>query len=182
MPPRRRAAAKAQSAISFGTQSRVTKPATTPVTQNKGKNLDATTLLKTEKAASVTPEPQHDVATEPSKPRITELAVRQPAQPKHIQTEEEKRALKLSLKDIQKHWREQSGRNSIRVHHEDVKLEEKVLRNFDLSSQYGPCIGMDRTQRWRRAQRLGLSPPIEVLAILLKGDLNEQSHMEELVS
>jgi hypothetical protein len=42
------------------------------------------------------------------------------------------------------------------------------LRHFDLSSQYGPCIGIPRLARWRRANTLGLEPPIEVLAVLLR--------------
>lgn len=31
-----------------------------------------------------------------------------------------------------------------------------------------PCIGIARLKRWKRANVLGLSPPIEVLAVLLK--------------
>jgi DNA polymerase delta subunit 4 len=29
-------------------------------------------------------------------------------------------------------------------------------------------MGIDRTRRWKRANSLGLDPPIEVLAVLLK--------------
>lgn len=29
-------------------------------------------------------------------------------------------------------------------------------------------MGMDRTRRWKRANSLGLNPPIEVLAVLIK--------------
>lgn len=44
-----------------------------------------------------------------------------------------------------------------------------------------PCIGLSRLQRWQRAQRIGLHPPIEVLAVLLNGkDIADRSHMEEL--
>jgi len=32
------------------------------------------------------------------------------------------------------------------------------------SYKYGPCIGTTRMQRWKRAQALGLNPPIEVRA------------------
>lgn len=35
-----------------------------------------------------------------------------------------------------------------------------------MSEQYGPCIGITRLQRWKRAQGLELSPPVEVLAVL----------------
>jgi DNA polymerase delta subunit 4 len=31
-----------------------------------------------------------------------------------------------------------------------------------------PCTGIARLKRWKRAQRLDLDPPIEVLAVLLK--------------
>ena len=44
--------------------------------------------------------------------------------------------------------------------------EAALLRAFDLHAAYGPCLGLSRLQRWRRAARLGLGPPTEVLAIL----------------
>ncbi|KAJ5760341.1 hypothetical protein N7520_007497 [Penicillium odoratum] len=173
MPPRRRAAANAQSALSFGS-SRVTKPTATPTTLHKAKNLDSTATRKTNQSASATPEP--------SKPQLADLVVRQP-EPKKIETAEEKQALQLSLKDLREYWGEKDSKKPVRVHEQGLSMEEKILRNFDLSSQYGPCIGLDRTKRWHRAQRLGLNPPIEVLTVLLKSEnMSEQSHMEELVS
>lgn len=54
------------------------------------------------------------------------------------------------------------------VHQQDLSIHEKILRHFDLCSQYGPCIGIPRVKRWRRAKGLGLNPPIEVLAVLMK--------------
>ena len=54
------------------------------------------------------------------------------------------------------------------VHQEHLSMNEKILRHFDLSSQYGPCIGIPRLRRWKRAYGLGLHPPIEVLAVLLR--------------
>jgi DNA polymerase delta subunit 4 len=54
------------------------------------------------------------------------------------------------------------------VHQKELSLEEMILRHFDLSSLYGPCIGITRLNRWKRAQVLGFSPPIEVLALALK--------------
>ena len=52
-------------------------------------------------------------------------------------------------------------------------MNEKILRYFDLSSQYGPCIGITRFRRWNRAFRLGLNPPVEILAVLIREELGE---------
>lgn len=50
-----------------------------------------------------------------------------------------------------------------------------------------PCVGITRLKRWRRAQRLGLNPPLEVLAVLVneeaKGNKGiEKAHMDELLN
>ena len=73
------------------------------------------------------------------------------------------------------------------VHQQGLSLNEKILRHFDLSSQYGPCIGVARMKRWKRANGLGLRPPIEVLTVLLKeeGSENkkaERAYVDELMS
>ena len=47
-----------------------------------------------------------------------------------------------------------------------------ALEAFDKNTKYGPCVGIPRSQRWRRAQRLNLKPPTEVMAII------EASHDE----
>lgn len=49
---------------------------------------------------------------------------------------------------------------------DSLTAEERQLRQFDLDKRYGPCVGMTRTERWRRAEELGLSPPPAVLALL----------------
>ncbi|KAJ6291831.1 hypothetical protein OIU76_023842 [Salix suchowensis] len=51
---------------------------------------------------------------------------------------------------------------------DDYDKNEDVLRQFDMNSAYGPCLGMSRLARWERAQRLGLNPPKEIEG-LLKG-------------
>lgn len=43
---------------------------------------------------------------------------------------------------------------------------ERKLRAFDLDGKFGPCVNPTRLERWERAERLGLSPPREVRAIL----------------
>jgi DNA polymerase delta subunit 4 len=46
---------------------------------------------------------------------------------------------------------------------------------------------MPRIKRWKRAERLGLKPPVEVLAVLLKeeskgNDKIETAHMDEILN
>ncbi|KAK2597986.1 hypothetical protein QQS21_005902 [Conoideocrella luteorostrata] len=104
-------------------------------------------------------------------------------------SEAEIRAEKLTDSQISKYWKGvEKERKAPRVHQEDLSINDKVLRYFDVSSQYGvsvlgcaagphrreliilvqPCIGIDRTKRWQRAEQLGLEPPIEILSVLLK--------------
>jgi len=52
------------------------------------------------------------------------------------------------------------------VHGEKQTKIHEILRVFDLSYKYGPCIGTTRMERWKRAKTLGLNPPIEVFEIL----------------
>lgn len=42
-----------------------------------------------------------------------------------------------------------------------------ILRRWDLSYEYGPCVGMTRLERWERAEKLGLNPPEMVTRLLL---------------
>lgn len=44
----------------------------------------------------------------------------------------------------------------------------QILKNFDLTLEFGPCTGITRLERWERAQKHGLNPPDEVKDILLK--------------
>lgn len=51
---------------------------------------------------------------------------------------EEERAGRVSEQQIRKYWKEREAeRRAPRVHQEDLSVEEKVLRLFDMSSQYG---------------------------------------------
>ncbi|KAG9069303.1 hypothetical protein KI688_010202 [Linnemannia hyalina] len=54
------------------------------------------------------------------------------------------------------------------IHQEDISEHEKILRQFDLASKYGPCLGMTRLERWERASLLGLSPPVGVKDLAVK--------------
>lgn len=53
------------------------------------------------------------------------------------------------------------------VHAEDQNRVHHILRAFDLDPTFGPCLGMTRLERWKRANSLGEDPPKEVYDILL---------------
>lgn len=102
--------------------------------------------------------------------------------------DEEARARKVPETQINRYWRaKESERKAPRVHQRDLTTHEKILREWDMQSSYGPCIGIARLKRWKRANALGLEPPIEVLAVLLK-EMNEgvtksqRAHVDELMS
>lgn len=107
--------------------------------------------------------------------------------------DEESRARKVTETQIKKYWRaKELERKAPRVHQEGLTLHEKVLREWDMSGQFGPCIGIARLKRWKRANALGLRPPMEVLGVLLREmDENERNgnkgkgqraHVDELMS
>ncbi|KAL3837933.1 hypothetical protein ACJIZ3_022524 [Penstemon smallii] len=50
--------------------------------------------------------------------------------------------------------------------------KEEVLRQFDMNMAYGPCLGMTRLDRWKRANALGLNPPRELETMLRAGKVN----------
>ncbi|KAF5616277.1 GTP-binding protein beta subunit [Fusarium sp. NRRL 52700] len=110
------------------------------------------------------------------------------AVPEPAKSELELQAEKVTDTQIKKYWKSIEDQwTTPRLHQQGVSLSEKILRYFDVSSQYGPCVGMPRIKRWKRAERLGLSPPIEVLAVLLKEDSKgndkiETAHMDEILN
>ncbi|XP_048767776.2 DNA polymerase delta subunit 4-like [Ostrea edulis] len=56
----------------------------------------------------------------------------------------------------------------------DLTDDLKILKNFDLTLEYGPCTGITRLERWERAHKHGLNPPNEVKDILLKNKDSEE--------
>ena len=67
------------------------------------------------------------------------------------------------------------------VHPEGQNTIHTVLRNFDLTPKYGPCVGITRLDRYRRAEKMGLKPPVEVLQIL-ETEEGQQSWNTDLFS
>jgi DNA polymerase delta subunit 4 len=175
MPPRRstrRTAPSQQSKLSFGTQSRVTKPSTT-LPGKQIKNIDPIVQeVAAKRTSSASPAPEPDTAfpeqvpvtssAESSKPHVAELAIREQVKEElsQPQTDEDKKALKLSEAQIKKYWgEEEKSRKAPRgispmsrlgvtftdyqrrtVHQVGLDIDEKILRHFDLSSQYGVSV------------------------------------------
>ncbi|KNG47013.1 dna polymerase delta subunit 4 [Stemphylium lycopersici] len=109
-----------------------------------------------------------------AEPTRTEAAIieqtEQEVQAQQVEsTPEEDRARRISDGAIKKYWAaKEKQRRAPRAHQGGLRLHDKILREFDMSAHYGPCTGIARLKRWKRAQRLDLDPPIEVLAVLLR--------------
>ncbi|XXG97350.1 hypothetical protein Hte_003647 [Hypoxylon texense] len=120
--------------------------------------------IKMEDAAAADPEPESEVV---------------------VKSEAELHAEEISGHQVNQYWRRlERERMAKRVHQEDLTQAEKVLRYWDVSSQYGPCVGISRMKRWKRAEKLGLNPPLEVLAVLLKEESEgtENAHMDDILN
>ncbi|KAM0561735.1 hypothetical protein ACHAPJ_002904 [Fusarium lateritium] len=200
MPTTRRSAAstrsrgppaKGQSTLSFS--NKVTKP----VPKNAKKSAISASVTKIDPSQHAKqPEAEEIVVDKPeiAEPEPIEVdeeeeeVVEPEVVPEPEKSESELRAEKITDAQIKKYWKSiESQWTTPRLHQEGVSLSEKVLRYFDVSSQYGPCIGTPRMKRWKRADRLGLNPPVEVLAVLLKEESKdnnkiETAHMDEILN
>lgn len=48
----------------------------------------------------------------------------------------------------------------------EIDDARELLRQFDMTYKYGPCVGIGRTFRWERAQNFGLDPPTKAIELL----------------
>ncbi|KAM0481422.1 hypothetical protein ACHAPX_003528 [Trichoderma viride] len=204
MPTTRRSAAsarsrpgpaKGQSTISFS--GKVTKAVPKDL---KKAVVDAPTIARTtipERPAAKDEVRKEEVEEEAVNVAAEELEAIEPEKEGEVEeiveqvpekSEAELKAEKITDTQIKSYWKGiEKQRKAPRVHQQDLDLGEKVLRYFDMSSQYGPCIGTTRLKRWQRAERLGLNPPIEVLAVLVKdenrnNDEVETAHMDRIMN
>ncbi|KAF8301071.1 hypothetical protein DL93DRAFT_2160926 [Clavulina sp. PMI_390] len=67
------------------------------------------------------------------------------------------------------------------IHTDGQSQAHEILRIFDLSYEYGPCVGVSRMDRWMRAQKLGLNPPLQVKEILETQEGQEQESLAQNV-
>ncbi|KAF2482932.1 DNA polymerase delta, subunit 4-domain-containing protein [Neohortaea acidophila] len=176
----RRTTSAQQQRLSF--QSKVTKPSSAQQAKTSKKDpalIDdiARAELPTADAKEEAPQAEEDVAADP-------LSTTSPA----VTTADEASARKIKDSQIKAYWRaKEQERKAPRVHQQDLTVYEKVLREWDMSGQYGPCIGIARLKRWKRANLLGLKPPVEVLAVLLKqldegNEKAQTAHVDELMT
>jgi len=49
-----------------------------------------------------------------------------------------------------------------------------------MNMKYGPCLGITRLQRWERAQKLGLNPPMEIKTLLESDKVQAQNLWHKL--
>ncbi|KAI9744944.1 MAG: hypothetical protein M1818_001871 [Claussenomyces sp. TS43310] len=186
-----------QSTISFGgTRSKVTKPASTPVGKGDGK-LASIGMEAVGAAASkdmVLPIDVDETKVEPGH-MSSMAAVAQQVRVELVRpkTAEEEQAGRISDGKIQRYW---SAREAERIAprvsllHKSTHLSAPLInlaRTKSLLTFTRPCIGIARMKRWVRAHKLGLHPPLEVLAVLLKEDKEsnpkiERAHVDELMS
>ncbi|RGP80595.1 DNA polymerase delta subunit 4 [Fusarium longipes] len=198
MPTTRRSAAsarsrglpaKGQSTLSFS--NKVTKP----VPKNTKKSIVSPSVVKIDPGQLTKKREAGDIVDgEPAVAELEPIEVDEEETYKPevalepVNSEAELRAEKITDAQIKKYWKSIENQWSTpRLHQQGVSQNERILRYFDVSSQYGPCIGMPRMKRWKRADRLGLNPPIEVLAVLMKeersgNDQIETAHMDEILN
>lgn len=147
MPPTRRKAsnpgARAQQTLAFGPNSnKVTKPSIPP----QSKKLSKASQDDLSKAVAVelsTPEPEiNDIEPEAQilSPRTLAIRKQAPA-PQAEGSEIEQKAAKIPDTQLRKYWiGKEDERIAPRVHQQGLSVNEKILRHFDLSSQYGVCF------------------------------------------
>ncbi|MCJ1403560.1 hypothetical protein MMC11_006783 [Xylographa trunciseda] len=183
--------ARAQQPLSFNSRSnKIIKPSVAAASKNIDK-FNSKKLAEAAEISSPSPaveEEEVDVRVTEQPPRA-ELAIRSQVETeKKERTDVESRAFNITDAQIKRYWKKkEEERKAPRVHQQGLSVEEKVLREFDLSSQFGPCVGIARTKRWKRAEALGLQPPLEVLAVLLKADSKssaqvQKAYVDELMS
>ncbi|KAK6363814.1 hypothetical protein TWF730_001222 [Orbilia blumenaviensis] len=146
------------------------------VLENAAKSEEKETNGPKFETVAATAEQSNELEEEPVEEQVLfqEELVDKPVLARGIDKQFVDKAYKITDPHIHKYWKDiENSRIHQAVHQQGLAEYEKILRHFDLSSQYGPCVGVTRLKRWERAQRLGLEPPIEVLAVLLKSELGE---------
>jgi DNA polymerase delta subunit 4 len=144
MPPKRRASGPAtksqqQSTLAFhGASNKVTKA---------GPRQSAKKLLDDVAAPTKEVKPEPEVIELIDEPTTAEAAIIDQTKEEIITAQkaqsipEEDEARRISDAAIKKYWSgKEKQRTAPRVHQEDLSLHEKILREFDMSAQYGVSL------------------------------------------
>lgn len=164
MAPKRRTssgpvAKSSQSTLTFNNKNRITKPSSTASGKDPKSNnnklktdpalLDSLTSDHEKSPTTVTddtsPISAHEVETAPT---TAEAAILQQAEQEKQRvvkadetTPEEARAKKVTDAKIRAYWRAKEKQSlAPRVHQQELSLEEKVLREWDMSGEYGVSL------------------------------------------
>jgi DNA polymerase delta subunit 4 len=159
MPPKRRstgAAAKTsnQSTLAFhGASNKVTKPGARAT--NAKKNLLTESAIKDEDLEVV----DVKVKVEEEAPTTVEAAIieqTEQAQEPAQSTPEEDEARLVKPKQLQAYWKKQNTGSAPRYHQDHLSLEEKILRKFDTTGQFG-VSGKRNHQTIQRANSIAIA-------------------------
>lgn len=149
MPPKRSAKNKpsGQSTLAFhGAQARVTKPNIERDAKSRFFETNANLTKPTKRTESPAPAPEDEVEAAANDdvvlpPTTVETAIAEQAEQvtqEVSRSPEEESALKIKDSQIKKYWREkEKERLAPRVHQEELGVNEKILREWDTSAQYG---------------------------------------------
>jgi DNA polymerase delta subunit 4 len=152
MPPKRRASGPAtksqqQSTLAFhGASNKVTKAGPRP---------GAKKLLDDVAAPTKDVKPELEVIELIEEPTTEEAAIIDQTKEvvtaqKAQSTPEEDKARRISDAAIKKYWAgKEKQRTAPRVHQQDLSLHEKILREFDMSAQYGVSLALSGNMRCR---------------------------------
>ena len=146
-----------QQRLSFGPNApnKITKPSTSSsLAQDAKKKLSPKQKSQLEKIASESPITSPAATSEDDVPKVEAMAEKESSQALPIRRNEkiegmkveggrdqkEEQALKVSEAQIRKYWLlKEDARKAPRVHQQGMSVHEKVLREWDLSSQFGVC-------------------------------------------
>lgn len=126
-----------QSTLAFhGTSNKVTKPRTRAA--NAKKNLVPESAKKDEKpeVADVKVEEQVEAPTT-AEAAIIEQTEQVQEQEQAQSTPEEDEARQVKPKQLQAYWKKLNTGSAPRYHQNELSLEEKILRKFDMTGQFG---------------------------------------------
>lgn len=140
MPPKRRstgatAKSPSQSTLAFhGASNKVTKAGARAT--NAKKNVFTESAKNDEKPEVV----DVKVEVEEEAPTTSEAAIieqTEKAQEPAQSTPEEDEARLVKPRQLQAYWKKQNGGSAPRYHQDDLSLEDKILRKFDMTGQFG---------------------------------------------